>query len=150
MADKEQIDSCIILELLMEEQRNKERRLLQRKCEQYFYRVAELENGVISLPALGEVFKTVYFVVDDQKRMALFNKICDLLAECSITFSTPEKETYAYAGEIMNFDSIIQAADALRVAEAITSGAILITIDRKLVENKRLETEFKIKIKEPY
>ncbi len=148
--DKEQIDSCVILELLMEENRSKERRLLQRKCGQYIYRIAETKKGIISLPALGEVFKTIYSVVDEQKRMVLFNKICDLLAECSITFSTPEKKTYVVAVQVMNFDALIQAADALRVAEAVTSGAALITIDQKLVENKRLEAEFTLKIKEPY
>lgn len=150
MADKEQIDSCVILELLMEEKRSKERRLLQRRCEQYFYRIAESCNGIVSLPALGEVFKTIYFVADDQKRMTLFNKICDLLAECLISFSTPSLETYKLATKILEFDHLIQPADALRVAEAITAGAALITIDQKLVTNERLENEFGIRIKEPY
>ena len=49
----------------------------------------------------------------------------------------------------MDFDSLIEPADALRVAEAITSKAIFITTDEKLVDNKSLQKKFDIKIKFP-
>jgi predicted nucleic acid-binding protein len=147
---REHIDGCVILELVMESKRNKAQKLLQQKCRQYFYRITKTRNGLISLPALGEVFKAIYFIEDNYEKHNVFNKILDLIQTASITFTSPTKETYKIVNRIIHFDTHIEAADALRIAEAKTEDVALITLDKKLIENIRLQEKFNITIKAPY
>ncbi|HLC74977.1 MAG TPA: hypothetical protein VJH88_03920 [Candidatus Nanoarchaeia archaeon] len=146
---KEQIDSCVVLELVMKSQSGKEFRSLIEQCQRYFYYLAERECGSISLPALGEIFRVLYSIKDEAIRMQRFTFVCDLIRKCNISFNSPDHETYRIATTIKEFDTLIEPADALRVSEALTSGATLITLDRKLIDNQRLQEHFNIKIKGP-
>lgn len=148
--EKEQIDGCVILEILLEQKRDKEQRLLQQACRRYVHRVRDQHNGFLSLSALGEVFRSLYDIEDYQVRMRIITGIYDLLRECHINFSAPSFEAYAGAKLIGDSDTIIKAADALRVAEAITNSAILVTIDKQLIENKTLQKRFSVTIRAPY
>jgi len=50
----------------------------------------------------------------------------------------------------MQFDTRIEPADALRIAEAISEEAIFVTLEEKLVANNELQKKFNVKIKLPY
>ena len=113
--------------------------------------VSKYGNGIISLPALGEIWGALLRnVLDARKREAGFTIISDIIEQNSIAISSPARNTYTIANEILAFDQWIQPADALRIAEAITEGAIFVTIDKKLIENIRLQEKFNVTIKQPY
>lgn len=150
--EKEQIDACVILELAMEQRRDKGQRVIMETCRKYvFSHVAEYRNGSLSLPALGEIWGALLRKVSDaRQREKAFNLIGDIIEQCSILISSPTRATYSAADDILKFDPRMEPADALRIAEAITEEAIFVTIDQKLIENVRLQEKFNVKIKLPY
>lgn len=76
--------------------------------------------------------------------------ISDLIERCNIKISSPTRKTYFTADNIMQFDTRIEPADALRIAEAISEEAIFVTLEEKLVANNELQKKFNVKIKLPY
>ena len=149
---KEQIDACVILELAMGQNKNKEQRRVVELCRKYLLsHVAKYGNGCISLPALGEIWGALLRKVPDiLKREHGFNLISDIIEQNSITISSPTRHTYTIVDEILKFDMRIEPADALRIAEALTEDAIFVTLDQKLIANDRLQKKFNVKIKLPY
>ncbi|MBS3138728.1 hypothetical protein J4207_03415 [Candidatus Woesearchaeota archaeon] len=77
--EKEQIDACVILELVMEQHTKKEQRRILELCQKYlFFRVATHCNATISLPALGEIWGALLRKVSDvHERQQRFNRIIE-------------------------------------------------------------------------
>lgn len=113
------------------------------------YSVGRKRKGHISIPALGEIFKTILHIENDQEKLTTLVKILDSIKTCDITINSPQKEAYQLAVDIMSFDSHIEPADALRLAEASQEQARLVTLDRKLVDNQKLMQEFNLNIAMP-
>ena len=149
--EKEQIDACVILELAIQAKPDKEQRKSIELCRKYLHHVSKYGNASISLPALGEIWGALLRKVEDSlKREHYFSVITDIIEQNALVISSPTRETYAIADSIVKFDTRIDPADALRIAETVTEEAIFITLDKKLIENTLLQEKLNVRIKPPY
>ncbi|ODS42647.1 MAG: hypothetical protein MSIBF_04920 [Candidatus Altiarchaeales archaeon IMC4] len=74
-----------------------------------------------------------------------------LIDKRKIDFSSPQFKTYKILEEIKAIESRTEPMDALNLATAIAENAsVFVTMDDKLVGNKKLESEFGIKIRHPH
>ncbi len=147
----DQLDTSIILELSLPRVKTKRRREQHTKVREYFYHIEKhRKNGFISMSCLGEVFHAIHRIEDYEQRSLAFNDINDILSREGFTINAPTKETFSIVNKIMEIDHFIETQDALRIAEAVTYNHHLITTDKKLIENKKLQQEFNVIIKGPY
>ncbi len=117
-----------------------------RYCERYLHLVGYKYRGVFSLPMLGELFlKIMSLGNEDDKSVALeFTKT--IIQNKRIKFYTPKNiEDIITRLE----DKRLEHTDKSIFACAVEDAALtLVTLDRKLIGNSRLEA-FGIKIKHP-
>ena len=151
MQSKDQIDASVLLELFTKPRKKADRRKIQYSIAQYFDQVErKRKNGYVSISCLGEVFNALHNIDDDILRNLVFAKINDLLSKDGFTINSPNRDTFKKADEILEFDYAIEPQDALRIAEAITNTAQLITLDNKLLSNKVLQNQFNVTIRASY
>lgn len=146
-----QIDACVIIENFTKPRKKKEKQQKDR-CLKYIQNIGHKYKASVSIPALGEVCKTILTKVPERvEREKAFSDLGDLFTAKRIQFSSPQKSAYKKAIEIMDFDPLIESADALRYAEAIQSKADkFVTLEEeRLVNNKRLQRKFGVKIRLP-
>lgn len=143
-----QVDSCVIVEQFIKHVKKKDRKQ-KRCCDKYIQNVGLKYRVKVSIPAFGEICKTILAKVPSEfDRGTAFINLGFLLKAKKINFSSPNKDAYENAIKIINFDTRIEHADALRYAEAIQSGAeMFVTLESTLSENKKLQTHFGVKIK---
>ncbi|PKP58729.1 MAG: hypothetical protein CVT88_06815 [Candidatus Altiarchaeales archaeon HGW-Altiarchaeales-1] len=138
------IDACVILEALIKHKGYED-------CENYLNRVGYKYIGDLSIFALGEIVMTS--IRKFEKEME-YNEssliIARLIDKRKIGFSSPQFKTYDIVKKIKAIESRVEPMDALNLATAITENAdVFVTLDGTLLENKKLEKEFEIKIKHP-
>jgi len=138
------IGACIVLEVLIKQKEYED-------CKNYLDRVGYKYRGVISASALGEIIMSSIKKFEKETeggKVSLF--IADLVSKRKIDFSTPKFKTHELVGKIKIVESRAEPTDALNLATAITENAdVFVTLDGKLVGNKKLESAFKIKISHP-
>ena len=120
-----------------------------RDCSRYLNKVKFEKCGVFSLPVLGELMMTLVDITDYNKRMNLQELIVHLRSIHGIQIFVP-KDTTKILSKIREIDTRLDHIDSEMVACAVEDGAkYLITLDQKLIGNKRLEEEFNINICHP-
>jgi len=138
------IDACIIIEVLMEDKQYKD-------CENYLNKVGYKYRGILSLPVFGEIFRILVRKfeeeIDKEKAFIVVSRLVD---KRRMNFSSPQFKTYTIVEKIKDVESRAEPMDALNLAAAITGNAdVFVTLDDKLMGNKKLESAFGIKIKHP-
>ena len=135
------IDTSIILE----PQRTEDGRW----CKKYLQRVGNKYLGIVSLPVLSELELAVFGVESYEERHELLDLIYQLIRERKIGFYSP-KDIGKLDVLIREKESRIDPVDRLIVASAIEHEAdFLVSIDRKLVDNRTIKEEFELKIVHP-
>ena len=140
-----QIDASIFIELFLENRKNYE------KCSDYINTLGYKYRGSISIPALGEICYTIITKIKDSKKKEdAFRLLYEKIERHEIDFYSPKKEDYDLAKEMIISDTILESADALRLAETKGNKAKkFITLDGDLVKNKVLQKNYNIKIELP-
>ena len=138
------IDACIFLEVLLGGDDYE-------SCKNYLNRVGYNYRGTLSIPVLGEVFMGLISKLeaetDKEKAFSIANMLID---NRKIDFSSPQFKTYSVIDKIKSIETGVEPMDALNLAAAISDCAkVFVTFDGTLLGNKKLENEFKIKIKHP-
>ena len=138
------IDACVVLEVLIKQKEYE-------ACKNYLNRVGYKYRGVISISALGEILMTSMRKFEEEtKKGEVSLLIGGLMEKGKIDFSSPQFKTYDVVKKINAIESRAEPMDALNLANAITENAdVFVTMDDKLMGNKKLESAFKIKIKHP-
>ncbi|PKP58173.1 MAG: hypothetical protein CVT89_03280 [Candidatus Altiarchaeales archaeon HGW-Altiarchaeales-2] len=138
------IDACVVIEVLIQQKECED-------CKNYLNKVGYKCRSALSVSALGEIVMCSIKKFEEETeggKVSLF--ITDLVNKRKIDFSAPQFETYAIVEKIKKIESRVELMDALNLATAITENAdVFVTMDSKLVGNKKLESAFKIKIKHP-
>lgn len=121
------------------------------QCSAYLNKVGYKYRGVLSLSVIGEFFLiTLRDIQEPSEKYLLFNFVDSLIRKRKIKFSTLKYDSIKTLGKIKEIDSRVEDADAIHLANCIQDkGNTFVTIDEKLVGNKKLENEFKIKIMHP-
>ncbi len=144
------IDACVVMESLMLSGDE------HVSCERYLNKVGYRYKKVISISALGEFFVTTVKKIEkriDRETTFIFLSnaftfVRELMNRGKITLLSPQFKTYPVVEKIKMIESRVEPMDALNHATAIADGAnVFVTIDNDLVENKKLESAFRIKIK---
>lgn len=145
------MDGSILVELLSTQKRirDKKRRRIFQKTRAY---IKKVKHAKISIPAFGEVCKTLVEWAEEYFEHAYaFTEIVMLMQQTGMRFNAPQREAYTLGCKIMAHDARIEPQDAMRIAEAIESGADrLITLEKDLVDNEALQKAFEIKIEYPW
>ena len=140
---KHYIDTCIIIESM-----NKKDTKLKVLCKKYLDLVGYKYRGYFPLPMIGEFFiKILSEIEDDVTKEITFKYFYELISDKKINFYT--SKILSLPSEITKLDSRIEFTDASIVACAIENKATLVTLDGKLLHNKTIEGEYKIKIVSP-
>jgi len=138
------IDTCIILEVLFEGDDYE-------SCKNYLNRVGYNYRGTLSIPVLGEIFMGLISKLENETDKENAFRIANMLIDKrKMDFSSPQFKTYSIIDKIKSSESRVEPMDALNLAAAISDGAnVFVTFDSTFLGNKKIETEFKIKIKHP-
>jgi len=138
------IDACIVMEVLMVGDNCED-------CENYLNKVGYKYRCVLSIPVFGEIFKSL--VTKFEKEIGgenAFIVVSRLIDKRKIDFSSPQFKTYEIVEKIKTIESRAEPMDSLNLAIAIANDAsVFVTMDATLLGNKKLESEFGIKIKHP-
>jgi len=138
------IDACVVLEVLIKQKEYED-------CKNYLNRSGNKYRGIISISALGEILMVSIKKFEKETeggRVSLF--IGELANKRKIDFSAPQFRTHPLVEKIKLIESRAEPMDALNLATAITENAdVFVTLDGKLIGNKKIESAFKIKIKHP-
>lgn len=120
-----------------------------RDCKRYLNKVGYKYRAKFSLPMLGELFYDILELEDPNDRYTALDFINSLVDAKQIEFSSVPK-TERISQRIREVDEQIDPLDRLIFACAIADKAKnFVTLDSKFLKNKKLETEFKIKISHP-
>ncbi|MGC9310337.1 MAG: hypothetical protein ACP5E4_01285 [Candidatus Aenigmatarchaeota archaeon] len=143
MKPKHHIDTYILIESM-----SKGNARLKVLCKRYLNLVGYKYKGSFSLSMVGEFFvKVMTEVDDDADKELLFRSFYDLVKDKQISFYTPKE--LSLPPEIVKLDARVGHTDASIVAGAIEDNAALVTLDGKLLHNKRVEQKYNIKILSP-
>lgn len=120
-----------------------------RFCRRHLHRVGYKYRGNISFPVLSELFLVLVRIKDYRDKHGLFDFIDGTIATRKIGFHSP-KSISGIVERIEELDSRITPVDREIVACAVEENAsTLITLDKNLIHNGKIEEEFRIKIMHP-
>ncbi|MCK4730532.1 MAG: PIN domain-containing protein [Candidatus Aenigmarchaeota archaeon] len=142
---KHHIDTCIIIESA----KNTKTGMI---CQKYFNLVGYKYRGYFSLPVIGEFFIKILDEIKEQyDRETALILLYDLKEEKSINFFVPSNKSKIgkITEEILSLDRRLEFTDASIVACAIEDKTILVTLDKDLLHNKKIEEQYNIKIRHP-
>ncbi|MCK4429009.1 MAG: PIN domain-containing protein [Candidatus Aenigmarchaeota archaeon] len=135
------IDTCIIIESAKETKSGN-------ICKNYLNLVGYKYRACFSLPVVGEYFiKVITDVKEFIKQEQMFEYFRDLIKDKKIRFHILENVSLKI--RVKEIYSRIESTDASIVACAIEEKAILVTLDKELLHNKKIEEQYKIKIEHP-
>ena len=107
-------------------------------------------RGKFSLIVLGELLLDILGLEDFSERQDALEFIQGLTKKKKIEYGVMTKTVDELATKIKTIDYSIEQADRLILGCASEDNAeYLVTLDTKLVENEKLETELHLKIKHP-
>ncbi|GEM_PF-3569183 len=138
---KHHIDTSIFLE----SEKTEEGRI----CFKYLQKVGYNYNGRISFPSLSEIFSIIIQLNNYNERQTMLETIIKILKDRKINLYCPENLEDIVI-EIKRIDNRIDQLDRQILGCAIEDEtSTLVTLDRKLLNNEKLETFFGINIKHP-
>ncbi|ODS36073.1 hypothetical protein BEH94_07530 [Candidatus Altiarchaeales archaeon WOR_SM1_SCG] len=138
------IDACIVMEVFMEDKEYE-------SCKDYLNRIGYKYRSNVSIFTLGEILMGIIKKFEEETdRQESFLFVNQLVDKRKIDFSSPQFKTYRIVEKIKSVETRAEPMDALNLATAITENArVFVTLDGKLVGNKKLESAFGTKIKHP-
>ena len=138
------IDACVIMEALLKHKEYKD-------CENYLNRIGYKYRGVLSISALGEIVMSSIRKFEKEAEYGEVSLIiANMINKRKIGFSAPQFKTCPVVEQIKRIETRAEIMDSLNLATAITRNAdVFVTMDGTFLDNKKLEKEFKIKIKHP-
>lgn len=120
-----------------------------RFCRKYIQRLDYNYRGIISSPVLSELMISMLKLSDSQKRHAFLDVLENLVNTRKVEFYTPV-DIHETASQIEDADERIGPTDIDIIACALENKALnLVTLDRKLIGNKAIESGFGLKIMHP-
>lgn len=120
-----------------------------RYCRRYLQRVGRNFEGVVSFPVLSEVFATILRIKNYENRHNALDTFDNTFRIRKILFYSP-KNIESILNKIVELDSRIDALDREILACAVEDKSdVLVTLDKKLVGNKKLEDSLRIRIFHP-
>ena len=120
-----------------------------RYCRKYLQRVGYNYKGVVSFPVLGELMSTV-LSLDDYNEMHTMLEIISGFIRTRRIGQYSQKSIEDISISIHHIDPRIDDLDREILACAIEDKAVVfVTLDKKLLDNQKLENSFDIKIKHP-
>ncbi|MBI2583969.1 MAG: PIN domain-containing protein [Candidatus Aenigmarchaeota archaeon] len=124
---------------------------LGNQCSDYLNRVGYKYRGIAPLSVIGEFFMVTFRDVEkSEERHLLFSFMDNLIKRRKIRFSALRHDSIRLVDGIKETDSRVEDTDAIHLANCIQdNGDTFVTFDKKLLENVRLENEFKVKIIHP-
>lgn len=139
--EKHHIDTSIIVE--------SEKTNDGKICQKYLNKECDYIQGVVSLPTLGELFLIV-LRMENEKMHTFQETIIHIVRFHKIAFYSPTKNITKIQERITQLDHRIDSIDREIIACAIEDKAdCLVTLDKKLIDNKKIQSEFKIRIRHP-
>jgi len=121
-----------------------------RHCQKYLNKERDYIQGVVSLPVLGELYLLLLRMNNIEKMYAFQENIIHLTRIHKLSFYTPTIENIKIQKFISVIDNRIDAIDREILACAIEDKAsYLVTLDKKLIGNKKIVSAFNIKICHP-
>jgi predicted nucleic acid-binding protein len=117
-------------------------------CRKHLQKVGYKYHGMFSIPVLGELLLSIARLGNYNEKHDSMDAILQLIKVRNIEFYSPRniEET---AIKIRKIDSRIKPLDSHILACAIEDKSTLVTLDRKLINNNRIEKEFQIRIMHP-
>ena len=135
------IDTSILLEVENTEN--------GRFCQRYLQKIGSKYRGSISLPVIGEVLLNILSLKTIHEKYVLLEIADSLISIRKIKFYIPLDISETLT-KIKSLDSRIEPTDAMIFACAVEDNVnTLVTLDKNLIHNEKLEKEFGIKIKHP-
>lgn len=118
-------------------------------CKKYLNLVGLKFRGRFSIPMLGEYLLFALSLKSYSDQIDALEIVEGLVRKNRIEFSTT-KNIDKIANEIAELDKRLETTDRLIVASVIVDNASkLVTLDRNLIHNQSLESNFKIRIAHP-
>jgi len=138
---KHHIDTSIVLEPETTEN--------GKLCGRYFNKIKSSYNGVLSLPVLGELMLTLLQTSNYDDRTDFQEFLFHLIKVHGIEFYV-SRDIGKITGRIREIDARIDPVDLDILSCAIEDKAeCLVTLDTKLIGNRKIEREFNIRIMHP-
>lgn len=120
-----------------------------RYCRRYLQKVGYNYMGKLSFPVLSELFVTLLKFQNYSDKRDLFDTIDTIISVRKIVFYSPE-DICGIVDKIKKIDTRIEKVDGEIVACSIEDKAsTLVTLDKDLLHNERIENAFGIKIRHP-
>ena len=120
-----------------------------RLCKRYLQKVNYNYKGTLSFPVLSELFAILASIEDFNGRYDFLESILATIKSRSIMFYSP-KDTSRLLGEIKLAEARIGNADREILACASEDKSYaLVTLDKDMLNNKKLESLLRIKILHP-
>lgn len=118
-------------------------------CRKYLQKVGYNYMGKLSFPVLSELFVIVLKLENYVDKRDLFDTIDTMISARKMIFYSPE-DICRITGKIKEIDTRIEKTDREIIACAIEDkAAVLVTLDKDLIHNERIENIFGIRIRHP-
>jgi len=138
---KHHIDTCVIIESFCDTK-------LGSICKSYLNLTGIKYRGIFSLPMVGEfIIKVLTEAENDLKKELDFKYFYELIDKNKIKFYVAKNP--ALVVEIMKIDPKLSHTDASILACAIEDEAVLVTLDKNLIDSKSAIQKFNVKILSP-
>ena len=138
---KHHIDTCVIIESAKDTK-------LGNICKKYLNLIGYKYRGYFSLPMVGEYFiKVITDIKEFIKQEQMFEYFRDLIRNKKIKFYVLKNISLKI--RVKELDAKIDSTDASILACAIEDEAVLVSLDNDLLHNKKIEEQYKVKIKHP-
>jgi len=135
------IDTCIIIESAKNTKAGN-------TCKKYLNLIGYKYRGCFSLPVVGEYFmKVITDIKEFIKQEQMFEYFRDLIKDKNIRFYVLKNISLKI--EVKEIDTRIKSTDASIVACAIEDKTILVTLDKDLIHNEKIEDYYNIRILHP-
>ncbi|MCK4730531.1 MAG: PIN domain-containing protein [Candidatus Aenigmarchaeota archaeon] len=135
------IDTCIIIGSTKETK-------LGFYCKKYLKLIGYKYRGCFSLPVMGELLiKTHITVKEEIEKELFFRWMSEFINYRGVSFYTLKNLILPH--ELTTIDKRVNGTDALILACAVEEKAVLVTLDKDLLNNKKIEGKYKIKIRHP-
>lgn len=100
------------------------------------------------MPVVGEYFiKVITDIKEFIKQEQMFEYFRDLIRDKKIKFHVLKNVSLKI--RVKELDARINSTDSSILACAIEDNSILVTLDNNLLHNKKIEEQYKVKIKHP-
>ncbi len=120
-----------------------------RYCRRYLHLVGNRYRAAISFPVMSEFLLAITKMKNARDRYDLLDIFTDLINVKRIIFYAP-KDIGELLTKIRDFDKRIEPTDREIVACGIEHGYdTIVTLDKELIHNEKLESELGIKIRHP-